>query len=121
MTSFALPVSAIFTTPVALASVATTPMKEKTAVDIAMEVISGDFISTAVFNTFLPLCWDVGKVLFAIGCIQGVYMLIRSDTKGFINKTKWATIGYIALRFIQVFITFIDTLAVGICANMGIK
>lgn len=121
LSNFALNLPSMFTTPIALASIQTTKEVGKmTAEQVAQEVISGNFISDAVFGLLLPICWDIGKVLFAVGCIQGVYMLMRSDAKGFINKTKWATSGYILLRFIQVFITFIDTLAIGMCSKMGL-
>ena len=102
--------------PVILTKV--TQLSQAAKETIAQDVTSGHYIYDIMMDYAMPLVWDFGKVLLVVGIIRGIYMLMNTDVKGFVNKTKWATTGYIILRFIQVFTSMIDGMADGIVQKM---
>lgn len=65
-----------------------------------------------VFETaILPLCFDMGKCMFYITIISGVYVLIRGNVHESIKKIKTATIGYVILRCVVSFVNLVDRIA----------
>jgi len=56
----------------------------------------------------MPYVFDVGKLMLKIGVVQGAYFIMRSDRKNGIDKIKYSSLGYIMLKFIDIFIALID-------------
>lgn len=99
--SSGLMLQSIFTTPIVLAAT-TTP---------------SNVIFQPLHSAFMPYVWECAKVLLYAGLIQGVYYIMRADTKQATNKIKYASTGYILIRFIDVFVRLVDTVA----NNMNFK
>lgn len=68
-------------------------------------------ISSAFQAGIMPVMFDIGKTLLMIGLFQGSYYIMRADRKGGIDKIKYATMGYIMLKFINWFIALVDMIA----------
>lgn len=89
-----LMMQSVFSTPVVLANIQ-----------------SSNVIFQPLHTAFMPYIWDCAKVLLYVGVIQGVYYIMRADTKQATNKIKYASMGYILIRFIDVFVSLVDTVA----------
>lgn len=59
----------------------------------------------------LPVIFDVGKTLFSIGIAQGAYYIMRTDRKAGIDKIKYATTGYVILKFSSWFVVVVDKIS----------
>lgn len=68
-------------------------------------------ISRAFESGIMPVMYDIGKTLLIIGLFQGSYYIMRTDRKNGIDKIKYATTGYIMLKFINWFILLVDKIA----------
>lgn len=70
-----------------------------------------NMISRAFESGIMPVMYDIGKTLLIIGLFQGSYYIMRTDRKNGIDKIKYATTGYIMLKFINWFILLVDRIA----------
>lgn len=93
-----------------IASVFTNPIALTTATH---SVNSSGVIFNTLYKALMPFVWDVGKVLLYVGCVQGIYCIMRANTKQAIDRIKNAAVGYAMLRFIDVFVNLIDGIAKG--------
>lgn len=59
----------------------------------------------------LPIAFEMGKCLFYLTIISGVYVLIRGNTSDSIKKIKTSTIGYVMLRCVVGFVNLVDRIA----------
>lgn len=59
----------------------------------------------------LPVIFDVGKTIFFIGLSQGAYYIMRTDRKAGIDKIKYATTGYVILKFSTWFVMVVDRIS----------
>ena len=70
--------------------------------------MNNDIISKVFDQSIMPYVFDVGKLMLKIGVVQGAYFIMRSDRKNGIDKIKYSSLGYIMLKFIDIFIALID-------------
>lgn len=78
---------------------------------VLANIQSSNVIFQPLHSAFMPYVWDCAKVLLYYGVIQGVYFIMRADTKQATTKIKYASMGYIMIRFIDVFVRLVDTVA----------
>lgn len=79
-----------------------------------INVVSLNVISTVFDNSIMPYVYDIGKLLLKVGIVQGAYYVMRADRRAGIEKIKYASFGYIMLKFIDVFIKIIDEISANI-------
>lgn len=84
--------ASVFTTPIALTG-------------------TGGVIFQPLHSAFMPYVWECAKIMLYVGCIQGAYYLMRADTKQSVTKIKYASMGYVLIRFIDVFVRLVDSVA----------
>lgn len=77
-------------------------------------VVASTTFSKMFEEVLLPLVLDIGTVLFQVGCIGGIYLIMRADAKGGTTKIKWAMVGYAMLKLLTVFTTMIDRIIANI-------
>lgn len=65
-------------------------------------------LATIFEQCLLPLAIEMGKCLFYIAAVSGIYVLIRGNASESIKKVKTSTIGYILLRSIKNYVDLID-------------
>ena len=87
-----------------IASVISTPIA------LIVESTKG-VIFEPLHSAFMPYVWECAKIMLYVGCIQGAYFLMRADTKQSVDKIKFASMGYILIRFIDVFVRLVDSVA----------
>lgn len=71
-------------------------------------------LSTAFEDAILPIFVEMGKCLFYLSVMSGIYVLIRGNASESIKKIKMSIIGYTALTLIKQFVNLIDKLAANI-------
>lgn len=62
-------------------------------------------------DCLLPIAFEMGKCLFYLTIVSGVYVLIRGNASESIKKIKTATIGYVMLRCVVAFVNLVDRIA----------
>ena len=77
-------------------------------------IVGADVISRVFDESIMPYVYDIGKLLLKVGIVQGAYYVMRADRKAGIEKIKYASFGYIMLKFIDVFINIIDEISANI-------
>lgn len=77
-------------------------------------IVGANVISSVFDESIMPYVYDIGKLLLKVGIVQGAYYVMRADRRAGIEKIKYASFGYIMLKFIDVFIKIIDEISANI-------
>lgn len=73
-------------------------------------VASQTFSSAFDFNV-MPILIDIGRVIFKVSVVGGVYLIIRQNTTKGIEQIKSAAIGYVALNAMDLFVNIVDNIS----------
>jgi len=67
---------------------------------------------TVAFNKFvMPILYDGIDIVFRFSLLQGGFYIMRGDKKAGIDRIKFATIGFLGIKFINTFINIINDVA----------
>lgn len=86
---------------------------------ISVVIKNNNVLSNGFKQAFFPIFFDIGKIIFWCAVFYGVYFIIRRQTHEGVDRLKWAGIGYICLRFVDVFTSIVDKTADAMVKNMG--
>lgn len=71
-------------------------------------------LSKAFIDNFLPILYDLGKVVFWVSAIGGLYLVMRTQITEGIERLRAAALGYIGLRLLTGFVELVDKITSGI-------
>lgn len=67
---------------------------------------------TSAFNKFIvPILFDGIDIVFKVSLYQAGFYLMRGDKKASIDRAKFATLGFLGIKFIDTFINIINEVA----------
>lgn len=85
----------------------------------AVVCVAGQGAITEAFRqVVLPIFYEIGTCIFFCSVAYGFYYLMRKNVKEATGRLKWAAIGYICLKCMEVFARLVDNVAIDILKRM---
>lgn len=71
-------------------------------------------LSDFFITNILPHLIDIGKIVFWVSAVGGLYHITRMKTTEGIERVRAAAMGYIGLKLLTSFVEFVDKITDGI-------
>lgn len=82
-------------------------------INIITQIVLNNMTNTfsqAFDISIMPILSDIGKVIFKVSVVGGIYLIIRQNAPKGIERIKYAAIGYVALNAMDLFINIVDNI-----------
>lgn len=76
-------------------------------------------ITNAFMKAGMPILYDLGTVIFVVTCTFGFYAIIRKQVKQGVERLKWAAVGFIGLKSLELFIKLVNIAVSTALKNAG--
>lgn len=76
-------------------------------------------ITNAFMKAGMPILYDLGTVIFICTCTFGFYAIIRKQVKQGVERLKWAAVGFIGLKSLELFIKLVNIAVSTALKNAG--